>query len=74
MTMDHSDADIIIDLINKFVFVPDTRKDIMQHEWEEKQMPIDKPFAACAPCGLRDPSLKYHRQDVASLPSLFKLN
>ena len=46
----------------------------MQHEWEDKQMPIDKPFAACASCGLRDPSLNYHRQDFASLLSLFELN
>ena len=37
-------------------------------------MPIDKPLAACASCGLRDPSLNYHRHDVSSLPSLFELS
>ena len=38
MTMEHSDADIL-NLIEKFVHVPDARKDILQREWEENQMP-----------------------------------
>jgi len=73
MTMDHSENDTL-DLIEKFINVPDGRKDQLQRDWETIHMPVDKTLPACAACGIRDPDSTYHLHDVLTLPAFCKLD
>ena len=54
MSMDHTEEEIEL-LIEKCIHVPDGTKDRLQKEWETEHMAHDRPFPACAACGIRSP-------------------
>ena len=67
----HDDDERIKRNIRKFVLVsPEAKRDIRK-AWKDSRMALNRPFASCASCGIRDHG-NYVEVDVAGLPDFFE--